>query len=88
MTMPASSVLLLRHTTDADRGTHSASLQLADTTSSALTTGLAGVLVAAAAAGNVSYGTAFAVADLVMVAIAGVGILAAARSRGDAPWRA
>ncbi|MGN6610030.1 MAG: MFS transporter [Jatrophihabitans sp.] len=82
MVMPAASVLLLRHTTDADRGAHSASLQLADTTTGALSTGFAGVLIAAAAAGSVSYGAAFAVSDAVMAAIAVVGVAAASRAAG------
>jgi MFS family permease len=80
MVMPAASTLLLRHTTDADRGTHSASLQLGDTTTGALTTGFTGVLIAAAAAGSISYGAAFAVADVTMLIIAVIGVSAAARA--------
>jgi MFS family permease len=80
LTMPSSSVLLLRHTTDADRGADSASLQLADTTSAALTTGFAGILVAAAAAGSFGYGPAFAINDAVMLAIALLGVLTAHRA--------
>jgi MFS family permease len=78
LTMPSSSVLLLRATTDADRGSDSAALQLFDTTASSLTTGFAGVLIAAAARGAIGYGPAFFVLDVVMAAVAAVGILAVA----------
>jgi MFS family permease len=81
LTMPTSSVLLLKHTTDADRGADSAALQLADTTMAALTTGLAGVLVAAAARRAIGYGSAFLVIDAVMVLIALVGVAVAGRAR-------
>jgi MFS family permease len=80
LTMPASSVLLLRHTTDADRGADSAALQLTDTTCASLTTGLAGVLIAAAAGGGIAYGTAFALLDAAMLAVALFGVLAAHRA--------
>jgi hypothetical protein len=78
LTMSSSSVLLLRATTEADRGADSAALQLSDTTASSVTTGFAGVLVAAAARGAIGYGTAFLVLDLVMAAVAALGILAVA----------
>ncbi|HEX7355064.1 MAG TPA: MFS transporter, partial [Mycobacteriales bacterium] len=74
--MPTLSVLLLGHTNDRDRGRDSAALQLADVTTSALTTGLAGILVAAAARGSLGYTSAFVALDatLVVVAVAGVGL--------------
>ncbi len=62
--MSSASVLMLACTTDAERGADSASLQISDAVSSALTTGLAGVLVAAAARGALGYGTAFTGFDL------------------------
>ncbi len=49
--------------------------------SSALTTGLAGVLVAAAARGVLGYAAAFTVLDLAMVAVAVTGIAVAGRAR-------
>jgi hypothetical protein len=85
--MPASGVLLLRATTDADRGGDSAALQLSDTAVSSLTTGFAGVLVAAAARSAIGYGTAFLVLDLVMAAVAGLGVLAVASAGRPAPVR-
>jgi hypothetical protein len=79
--MPTSSVLLLKHTTDAARGADSAALQLADTTTAAITTGLAGVLVAAAARQAISYTGAFVVIDVVMVGVALVGVAVSGRAR-------
>jgi MFS family permease len=85
LTMPACGVLLLRHTTDADRGADSAALQLSDTTCAALATGLAGVLIAAAADGAIAYGTAFALLDAAMLVVALVGVLAAHRAGAARP---
>jgi hypothetical protein len=81
LTMSSVSVLLLNFTTDADRGADSAALQLSDATASALTTGIAGVLVAAAARHAIGFGAAFAVLDLAMSAIAVLGVLTAGRAR-------
>ncbi len=81
LSMSSLGVLMLRYTTDADRGADSAALQLSDTVSSALTTGLAGVLVAAAARGVLGYAAAFTVLDLAMVAVAVTGIAVAGRAR-------
>jgi MFS family permease len=81
LAMPTSSVLLLKHTTDAARGADSAALQLADTTTAAITTGLAGVLVAAAARQAISYTGAFVVIDVVMVGVALVGVAVSGRAR-------
>ncbi|MGI8678244.1 MAG: MFS transporter [Jatrophihabitans sp.] len=80
LTMSSVGVLLLRYTTDANRGVDSAALQLADGTASALTTGVAGVLVAAAARGAISNTTAFAGLDLLMCVLGAVGVLAAGRA--------
>ncbi|HEY3736639.1 MAG TPA: MFS transporter [Jatrophihabitans sp.] len=79
LTMSSFGVLLLRFTTDEERGADSASLQLADTTSTAITTGFAGILVAAAARGSLGYSTAFTVLDIAMAVVATVGLLAAGR---------
>ncbi len=82
LTMSTVSVLMLRHTNDADRGRDSAALQLSDATCNALATGLAGVLIAAAARGAIGYSTAFTVVGLVMALVASAGVVAAARLRG------
>jgi MFS family permease len=79
--MSSVSVLLLRFTTDADRGADSAALQLSDAVASAITTGVGGVLVAAAARGAIGYTAAFAVLDLTMAGVAVVGVAVAARAR-------
>jgi sugar phosphate permease len=78
------SVVLLRYTTDADRGADSAALQLSDATASALTTGVAGVLVAGAVRGAFSYTSAFTTLGLTMAVIAFVGLLLAGRVRAPA----
>lgn len=81
LTMASVNVLLLRYTNDRDRGADSAALQLSDATASALTTGVAGMLVAAAAREALSYATAFSLLNLAMAALAVVGLLVAARAR-------
>jgi MFS family permease len=73
-------VLLLNYTTDADRGADSAALQVADVVMASLTTGLAGVLVAAAAVGALGYTSAFVVLDLSMAALALLGVAVARRA--------
>lgn len=85
LTMTSASVLLLNYTNDADRGADSAALQLSDATASALTTGLAGVLVAAAARAAIGYTAAFTVLDLAMAAIALLGVLVAGQTRAPKP---
>ena len=79
--MTAVSVLLLRFTTDADRGRDSSSMQLCDAVGAALATGFGGILVALAAGGVLGYGAAFTVVDLVMAAVALLGAAAAVRLR-------
>lgn len=81
LTMSSFGVLMLRFTDDANRGADSAALQLSDSTGSAVTTGVAGALVAAAARGAVSYGAAFAILDVAMAAVAVLGVLCAGRLR-------
>jgi MFS family permease len=88
LTMSSVSVLLLNYTNDADRGADSAALQLSDATASALTTGVAGVLVAAAARGAISSTAGFVTLDLLMGLVALVGVATARRARpADAPVR-
>jgi MFS family permease len=83
LTMSSVSVLMLKYTTDADRGADSAALQLSDATASALTTGIAGVLVAAIARGSIGSTTAFVVLDIAMCALALVGVFLAGRARPE-----
>jgi hypothetical protein len=87
LAMPSLGVLLLRYTTDARRGADSAALQLSDATCSAVTTGVGGVLVAAAARGVLGYTVAFTIVDLTMVALAAIGAAAAGRARPPADSR-
>jgi hypothetical protein len=81
LAMSTVGVLLLNCTNDTDRGRDSAALQLADGVVSAFTTGIGGVLVAAAARGTVSYTTAFVTVDLLMVAICVTGVVLSGRAR-------
>jgi MFS family permease len=81
LTMSSVSVLLLKFTTDATRGDDSAALQLSDATLSALTTGIGGVLVAAAARSAISFTTALVGLDVGLSALAVLGAVAAARAR-------
>jgi MFS family permease len=81
LAMSTVGVLLLNCTNDTDRGRDSAALQLADGVVSAFTTGIGGVLVAAAARGTVSYTTAFVTVDLLMVAICVLGVVLSGRAR-------
>jgi MFS family permease len=81
LTMSSVSVLLLNYTNDADRGADSAALQLSDATASALTTGVAGVLVAAAARGAISSTAGFVTLDLLMCVVALIGVATARRAR-------
>lgn len=75
--LTSASVALLEYTTDADRGSDSASLQLADSSLSAVSAAFSGALVALAAQGRISYGTGLSVAFLGM---AGVALAALARA--------
>ena len=79
-TMSSVGVLMLKYTTDADRGADSAALQLSDATASALTTGIAGVFVAAATRGAISATSGFVVLDLLMCGVALTGALIAGRA--------
>jgi hypothetical protein len=79
--MSTVSVLLLKYTNDEDRGTDSAALQLSDATVSAFTTGIGGVLVAAAARASIGYTTAFTVIALAMAVVAACGAAVSGRVR-------
>jgi hypothetical protein len=81
LAMSSIGVLLLEFTTDADRGRDSAALQLSDGVVSAITTGVGGVLIAAAANAYIGYTAAFVSTDLAMVALAVVGAVVAGRAR-------
>jgi MFS family permease len=81
LAMTTSSVLMLKHTNDADRGRDSAALQLSDTSFSAITAGTAGVLVAAAAVGTIGYTRAFLILDAMMLAVALTGVAVSGRAR-------
>jgi MFS family permease len=80
LTMSSVGVLMLKYTTDADRGADSAALQLSDATASALTTGVAGVLVAAATRGAITHTVGFVVLDLLMCGVALAGAAVAGRA--------
>ncbi len=79
--LTSASVVLLEHTTDADRGSDSAAFQLSDSAMSALFTGFSGALVASAAHGRISYGAGFATVYLTMAIVAVLTILRAPRLR-------
>jgi MFS family permease len=85
LTMTSASVLLLKFTNDRDRGADSAALQLSDATASAVTTGVAGVLVAAAARATLGYTAAFTILDVAMAGVALVGVLVAGQMRAPVP---
>lgn len=75
------SVALLEYTNDADRGSDSSSLQLADSSLSAVTAAFSGAMVALAATGRIGYGSALPIAFLSMSGIAMLAIGRASRLR-------
>ena len=75
--LTSASVVLLEYTTDADRGSDSAALQLADSSLSALSTAFAGALVAAAAHGRIGYGAGL---SAIFATMAGLAVLATTRA--------
>lgn len=81
LALTTASLLMMRHTNDADRGRDSAALQLTDTTFSSFTVGVGGVLVAAAAAGTIGYTSAFLDIAVLMVVIALAGVALSGRAR-------
>jgi MFS family permease len=84
--MPSLSVLLLDQSPEHRRGADSAAFQIADVTGSALSIGVVGVLVAAAASGPLALSTAVLAAVVVLVALAVLGAVLAPRA--GAPGRA
>jgi MFS family permease len=80
--MPSLSILLLAQSPEHRRGADSAALQIADVTGSALCVGVVGVLVGAAAAGQVSLSAAVLGAVVLLAGLAGLG--AATSLRADA----
>ena len=81
LTMSSLAVILLRFTSAARRGADSAALQLSDATASAVSTGIGGMLVAAAARGAIGYTGAFVILDVAMCAVALLGVSIAGRAR-------
>jgi hypothetical protein len=81
LAMASIGVLLLRLTPPAERGANSSALQISDSVCSALGIGLAGALVAASARGVLPLPSAATTLNLVMVAVALLGALLAARAR-------
>jgi sugar phosphate permease len=75
--LTSTSVVLLEFTNDADRGSDSSSLQLADSSASALCTAFGGAMVAAAAHGSLSYAHAL---SSVFIAMGALGVLALFRT--------
>ncbi|MFL6162994.1 MAG: MFS transporter [Jatrophihabitantaceae bacterium] len=78
------SVALMEYTTDAERGSDASSLQLADSSGSAVTAAFSGALVSLAAQGRISYGGGFAVVFLTMAVLAAIATVRAGRLRPPA----
>ncbi len=76
MTMTTFNVLVLRHTTDEDRGFDASATQLAGAVGAAVLTAIGGVLIAAADRGTLGFDTAFMTVNVTMAAllIAGMGL--------------
>ncbi|MDQ2837519.1 MAG: MFS transporter [Actinomycetota bacterium] len=79
--LTSASVVMLEYTNDADRGSDSASLQLADSSLSAVSAAFSGALVALAATGRISYGTGLSIAFLSMATIAALALSRAGQLR-------
>jgi MFS family permease len=82
--MPSVGVLLLDQSPEHRRGADSAALQIADVTASALCVGLAGVLVAAAAAGLLSLPAAIIASVAVFTLVAALAVAIAGRAAAPA----
>ncbi|MEO6502404.1 MAG: MFS transporter [Jatrophihabitantaceae bacterium] len=78
------SVVLLECTTDANRGSDSAALQLSDSSVSAISAAFAGALIALAVHDRISYGAGFAVVYLSMAVLGMLVISRAPRLRAPA----
>ena len=85
--MPSLSVLLLELSSEDRRGADSAALQIADVTGSALSVGVVGVLVAAAASGHIALSTAVLVAAGFLTGLAALGAVVAPRAGAPAATR-
>jgi MFS family permease len=83
----SASVVMLECTTDANRGSDSAALQLADSSVSALSAAFAGAFIALAVHDRIGYGASFAVVYLSMAALAVLVISRAPRLRAPAGWQ-
>jgi hypothetical protein len=83
--MPSLSILLLGQSPAQRRGADSAALQIADVTGSALCVGVVGVLVAAAAAGQMSLSAAVLGAVALLAALAVLGAATARRAGAVSP---
>ncbi|HEX2904326.1 MAG TPA: MFS transporter, partial [Jatrophihabitans sp.] len=79
--LTAVSVAVLEYTTDVDRGSDSSSLQLADSSMSAVSAAFSGALVALSANGTMSYAHGLGTAFAVMALIALLAIIRAGRLR-------
>jgi MFS family permease len=82
--MPSVGVLLLDQSSERDRGSNSAALQISDVTAAALCIGLAGVLIAAATDGVLSVPAAVIGTVAVLTALALVGVRVAGRTASTA----
>ncbi|MCW2523857.1 MAG: transporter [Frankiales bacterium] len=82
--LTSASVVMLEFTTDADRGSDSSSLQLADSSASALCSAFAGAFVAAAAHGRISYHAGLAAVFVVLAVLGLLAIAFAPRLRAPA----
>jgi MFS family permease len=83
--MPSLGILLLGQSPEHRRGADSAALQIADVTVSALCVGVVGVLVAAAAAGQLSLSAAVLAAVALLAALAVLGAATAPRAGPVSP---
>jgi MFS family permease len=73
--LTSASVALLEYTTDAERGSNSASLQLADSSLSAVSAAFSGALVALAAQGRLSYGASLSTGYVLLAVVALVALV-------------
>jgi MFS family permease len=78
--MPSLSILLLGQSPEQRRGADSAAFQIADVSGSALCVGIVGVLVAAAAAGQLSFSAAVLGAVVLLAGLAALGAATASRA--------
>jgi MFS family permease len=84
LTLTTVNVLVLRRTTEEERGFNAAATQLAGAAGTAVLTGLGGVLVAAAARGAIGFDTAFLTVNLTMTLVLALGMVLTGRLRSGA----